>query len=762
MSLPGSSGLKTRCAVDCPVFGQPSQLPENVLPTYEQVMKFCAWIRFNKKVTKKEPTFSEISEEVAVKVEQIWNKASIPVVSHTRILQLLQQYHAKYMKLLKPFRSRQNSETYKSKIKCFREEGQSSLFDIAACKCHLLSTSCTCDKSRKVPLDEQEFLLDQRGPRKMAISSIDVKRTKKLMQKEQRQIKEASRKSNYPMYSEKETVDSKALSDYDSSSTSDSNNCSDSEIMPQEVVPTPSTSKYAEKNQQMRIQLTAFAKTCDRHGISDRSAAALASAVLHDVGIVTPEDPSKIIDRSKVRRERQKNRSTLQLRELSEINLHGLYYDGRKDKTLAQVKKGNKFYRQTVVEEHIVIVQEPECNYIGHVSPSSGTSQSIKASIVRLLENNSIQTKDLEVIGCDGTAVNTGIKGGVIRLLEEHFEKPLHWFVCMLHANELPLRHLFHHLDGNTSGPRGFSGLIGKQLENCEKLPVIEFKSIQGNLPAMPEDILKDLSADQKYLFEMCQAISVGLCDTRISNRNPGKLAHSRWVTTANRLLRLYISRKNPSPSLRTLAEYIMNVYAPMWFHIKSHQSCKDGAKHLWRTIQLSRYLNKELKDIVDAVIQRNGFFGHHENILLGMITDDRAQIRELGLRRILKARSSSMSAASSKKVREFKISPLNFEANEYFELINWQECELTEPPITARIPTEDLRELINHPDLLTVNFGKYPCHTQCVERCVKLVTEASAAVCGAGARDGFIRARVDSRKAMPCFNTKSEYAVNK
>lgn len=61
------------------------------------------------------------------------------------------------------------------------------------------------------------------------------------------------------------------------------------------------------KNHQMRIQLTSFSKTCARHDISDRSAAALAaalaSAVLHDVGIVTPE-------KSKVRRERQKNHST--------------------------------------------------------------------------------------------------------------------------------------------------------------------------------------------------------------------------------------------------------------------------------------------------------------------------------------------------------------------------------------------------------------------------------------------------------------------
>jgi hypothetical protein len=45
------------------------------------------------------------------------------------------------------------------------------------------------------------------------------------------------------------------------------------------------------------------------------------------------------------------------------------------------------------------------------------------------------------------------------------------------------------------------------------------------------------------------------------------------------------------------------------------------------------------------------------------------------------------------------------------------------------------------------LEFEKLPCHTQAVERCVKLVTEASAAVCVTAARDGFIRVRNEARK---------------
>jgi hypothetical protein len=57
-------------------------------------------------------------------------------------------------------------------------------------------------------------------------------------------------------------------------------------------------------------------------------------------------------------------------------------------------------------------------------------------------------------------------------------------------------------------------------------------------------------------------------------------------------------------------------------------------------------------------------------------------------------------------------------------------------------------------------NLKKLPCHTQAVERCVKLVTEASAAVCGTAARDGFIRVRNEARKKMPKFDTKNDFVV--
>jgi hypothetical protein len=202
------------------------------------------------------------------------------------------------------------------------------------------------------------------------------------------------------------------------------------------------------------------------------------------------------------------------------------------------------------------------------------------------------------------------------------------------------------------------------------------------------------------------------------------------------------------------LVTYVVKVYAPLWFAIKYNPSCKDGSKHLWNTIRASRYLPDELKGIIDPVLQRNGYFGHPENILLAMITDARKYIRELGMRRILKARSTSYG------IRRFTIPVLNFNAKDYVDLIDWQATEISEPPLMSDISTDEIEMLVASGSIPLIDFPKYPCHTQAVERCVKLVTEASAAVCGADARDGFIRVRLASRQIMPFFNTKADYHV--
>ncbi|GBO09925.1 hypothetical protein AVEN_197109-1 [Araneus ventricosus] len=109
-------------------------------------------------------------------------------------------------------------------------------------------------------------------------------------------------------------------------------------------------------------------------------------------------------------------------------------------------------------------------------------------------------------VGCDGTSVNTGVKGGIIRNMELILNRPLQWLVCQLHANELPLRHLFPHVDITTTEPRNLTGEIRKSLVGCEKLPVVSSRPIENTLCEVTNK--KDLSTYQLYLIEICEVIN--------------------------------------------------------------------------------------------------------------------------------------------------------------------------------------------------------------------------------------------------------------
>lgn len=138
-------------------------------------------------------------------------------------------------------------------------------------------------------------------------------------------------------------------------------------------------------------------------------------------------------------------------------------------------------------------------------------------------------------------------------------EKPLQWFICLLHANELPFRHLFIHLDGATSGPSAYTGKIVKHLKKSTVFPICIFKIIPTELPNISN--IPDLSTDQKYLYTICTAISSGNVPDGLEDMAPGNISHARWLTTASHILRLYIGTPKPSKNLCTTVKYILGKY---------------------------------------------------------------------------------------------------------------------------------------------------------------------------------------------------------
>ncbi|GBN72597.1 hypothetical protein AVEN_95479-1 [Araneus ventricosus] len=97
----------------------------------------------------------------------------------------------------------------------------------------------------------------------------------------------------------------------------------------------------------------------------------------------------------------------------------------------------------------------------------------------------------------------------------------LQWFVCQLHANEIPIRHLFAHVDKTTTGPRSLTAEIRKSLAGCEKLSVVSSTPIENTLCEVTYK--KDLSTDQLYLTWSSKSFLRRLPTPDVADRNSAK-----------------------------------------------------------------------------------------------------------------------------------------------------------------------------------------------------------------------------------------------
>ncbi|GBL73450.1 hypothetical protein AVEN_10872-1 [Araneus ventricosus] len=139
-------------------------------------------------------------------------------------------------------------------------------------------------------------------------------------------------------------------------------------------------------------------------------------------------------------------------------------------------------------------------------------------------------------------------------------------------------------------GPASFSGKKGKHLTNFEKLPIINFEAIELDEININKT---DLSKDQQHLLDIVRAIQTGQCSPDLALRDPGPLSHSRWLTCANRVLRLCISQTRTTSELKMLVNYIMKTYTPVWFAIKRYSSVKYGPNHRKIAFYNLKYLNE-------------------------------------------------------------------------------------------------------------------------------------------------------------------------
>ena len=215
--------------------------------------------------------------------------------------------------------------------------------------------------------------------------------------------------------------------------------------------------------------------------------------------------------------------------------------------------------------------------------------------------------------------------------------------MCGLHLNELPLRHLIEPLDGPTKSDTGFSGPLGKALGTVTELPINKkFKRLNNgsDLIELPEEVVKDLSADQRYGYEICAAIRSGIMPERLANLEIGPVNHSRWNTTPNRFSRFYVSKHglkgNEAKNLKLIVEYIVGVYYPVWFSYKVKNHWLQGAQICFDQLQLTLKQDKKVVSLVYQYMESSAWWAHPEMLLQTLLCSREPVDRKFAIEKIM------------------------------------------------------------------------------------------------------------------------------
>ena len=505
--------------------GTPNNLPETQLPTNKDVVNYIRFLHPTSGTLKK--GLNAIFKPVADKVIALWVREGIPIIKQQSVYNRVASCYKAFQALNKV--ASQYRDGKKGSLKT-REKFFEKLFDIALCRCKN-ERSCKCPPANRAPPMEVKFLFDQRGPRKLFIGMLDSQETTRRhtteARRRQRQHQHHGPQTPSPTATPTPPTNSEpgpsGIQNLDAGSISSSTSFTVSVDTDDSEMQWSAEGAQSESFERNFEKLTNTALAADRFGVSNRAVCAIINGFQKDIGRISETDTKCVVDPMKIFRERERVRSLMASMAAEQQGIiQALYFDGRKDRTFTGKSTTRK-------EEHVAVVVEPDSKYLTHFTPESGKAIHQAKQLSDIAADNG---SDIRVLGCDGTAVNTGRDGGICRLFElsQNPPRPVHWFVCQLHANELLLRATFHFLDGSTTGPKSFSGPLGRAASGeVHQLEVATFRAVPGPLPDLPDQLVAELSSDQQLLYRLARGVHGGkLLDDSDAHRQIGPINHAR------------------------------------------------------------------------------------------------------------------------------------------------------------------------------------------------------------------------------------------
>ena len=97
---------------------------------------------------------------------------------------------------------------------------------------------------------------------------------------------------------------------------------------------------------------------------------------------------------------------------------------------------------------------------------------------------------------------------------------------------------------------------------------------------------------------------------------------------------------------------------------------------------------------MVNLVIWRNAYSAHPKNLLLRVLIDDRKHIRMLAPKLVGIAKATR----SVQPVRVFIVPKVDFQCEDYIDLIDWTDSITIAPPLLQNLSNQTLKSLAEIP----------------------------------------------------------------
>ena len=226
------------------------------------------------------------------------------------------------------------------------------------------------------------------------------------------------------------------------------------------------------------------------------------------------------------------------------------------------------------------------------------------------------------------------------------------------------------------------------------------------------------------------------------------------------RILRAYISSADTSYEFHRLVNYIINVFLPVFLEVKLNSKFEYGPHHILKEIlAMVKYCTNEERDVLEPIINWNGFNAHPENIQVALLCSAKLTDRLLGVNTIMNIRKEGQQVYPVPRclkndfsigVRPFRVPVINFEAAHISELTDLS-LSTTEAPLTMAMTDTEIKSLVFTP----LDLKGLPCHTTACERGVQLTTSSAMVAADHDLRDGCSFNKIAARERNKNANTK-------